>query len=281
MTFMGRCYRASRIERKGGIPAAWTRPSSPRRDFIAALGAEGLGPSYARSRYPAAQLHGVCGRRCKIDDRRSVGIAGVGVAAARHFVVRSNELRRRAGLIKVSRRRAAEPGDEIAPSKKDAHLGLPCEPVDQAGGRGSTGDRRTGGGDRGLEGWRRGPYRARRRAPRGADSGSFNREGVIVEHRFGSSDPCTPNRYDPPGFSPRAGFRLAREPTEPRPRRRPRAGPREPAGAFCAEVAYLPSPASTCLPHVSRRPPAQQSESRSQRHTATSFIFWEAIPVTF
>src|SRR6516162_2718436 len=35
--------------------------------------------------------------------------------------------------------RAAERSDEFAPSKANAHLALPCEPVDQAGGLGSTG----------------------------------------------------------------------------------------------------------------------------------------------
>jgi hypothetical protein len=34
---------------------------------------------------------------------------------------------------------AAEPSDEFAASKKDAHLALPCEPVDQAGAWASTG----------------------------------------------------------------------------------------------------------------------------------------------
>jgi hypothetical protein len=42
------------------------------------------------------------------------------------------------------RRRAAECGDEFAPSKANPHLALPCEPVDQAGGCWSTGDRRSG-----------------------------------------------------------------------------------------------------------------------------------------
>jgi hypothetical protein len=44
----------------------------------------------------------------------------------------------------ASSRRAAESSDEFAPSKVSSHLALPCEPVDQAGGRGSTGDRRPG-----------------------------------------------------------------------------------------------------------------------------------------
>jgi hypothetical protein len=42
-------------------------------------------------------------------------------------------------------RRAAECGHEFAPSKANAHLALPCGPVDQAAGRGSTGDRQPGG----------------------------------------------------------------------------------------------------------------------------------------
>jgi hypothetical protein len=42
-------------------------------------------------------------------------------------------------------RRAAERSDEFAPSKANAHLALPCEPLDQAGDRASTGDRRPGG----------------------------------------------------------------------------------------------------------------------------------------
>jgi hypothetical protein len=33
----------------------------------------------------------------------------------------------------------------FAPSTANAHLALPCEPVDQAGGRGSTGELATGG----------------------------------------------------------------------------------------------------------------------------------------
>jgi hypothetical protein len=36
---------------------------------------------------------------------------------------------------------AAESDNEVAPSKANAHLALPCEPVDQAGDRASTGDR--------------------------------------------------------------------------------------------------------------------------------------------
>jgi hypothetical protein len=43
------------------------------------------------------------------------------------------------------RRRAAERSDEFAPSKANGHLALPCEPVDEAGDRGSTGNRVPGG----------------------------------------------------------------------------------------------------------------------------------------
>ena len=46
------------------------------------------------------------------------------------------------------RRRAAESSDNFAPLKANAHLALPRQPVDQAEGRGSTGDRRPGA-DRG------------------------------------------------------------------------------------------------------------------------------------
>jgi hypothetical protein len=47
------------------------------------------------------------------------------------------------GLLLLRRerpcRRAAEPGDEVAPSKANAHLALPCEtPVDQPVARAST-----------------------------------------------------------------------------------------------------------------------------------------------
>src|SRR6516162_5921346 len=59
------------------------------------------------------------------------------------------------------RRRAAESSDEIAPSKKNAHLALPCEPVDQVGDRGSTGDRTSGGR----------PSLARRRPRSGSQGG--------------------------------------------------------------------------------------------------------------
>jgi hypothetical protein len=37
-------------------------------------------------------------------------------------------------------RRAAERSDEFAPSKANAHLALPCEPVDQPDTRASTGE---------------------------------------------------------------------------------------------------------------------------------------------
>ena len=60
---------------------------------------------------------------------------------------KSNDGQRR--LLRVRRerpcRRAAESSDEIAPSKANAHLTLSCGPVDQAGDRGSTGNRAPAG----------------------------------------------------------------------------------------------------------------------------------------
>jgi hypothetical protein len=170
-------------------------------------------------------------------------------------------------------RRRAESSDEFAPSKANAHLVLPCEPVDQAGDRGSRSDAFLGRITQVFVPIVRLLFAPILCRPVGAPPVINDRSPPRGFSGVGASS--TPPGTDPPGVRPGRVFVCCPGPSgaaraSPVEGRLP--GRRRPVGVF---------PGSICVPHVSRQPSVRRHESISQRQTATSFISGEAISVTF